>query len=133
MTLNMLNIENSSDRFIKRDYQKTNLAKISFKISFDDNIKISMITIRGDWDLNRDLAFTIMNEFVKRIYKLSNVKRGHIAIRLYQTDDDFESKLILCQNFGFVIERKKNKSDNSYYQLELRSNRGLFKHLGGKV
>ena len=133
MTFNMFNVEDSGGRFIKRDYQKINLAKISLKISFDDNVKISMITIRGDWDLNRDLAFTLMNEFVKRMYKLSYVERGHVAIRLYKTDDDFDSKLILCQNFGFVIELKKNKSDNSYYQLELQSNHRLFKHLGGKV
>jgi len=126
MTFNMFNIEKSGNKYLKKEYKKFNLAKISYKLTFDDNIKISMITVKGDWDSNRDLALLLMQKFVKMTYKLSNIDNGSVAIRIYQSDDDFDSKLNLCQSFGFAVEKKKKGVDNSYYQLKLRSDRGIF-------
>ena len=127
MTFNMFDIDSSSDGLVNKDHQKINLSKISYKISTDDNVNIGVISIMGDWATNHDLAYDLMHKFVRRMHRFSYIKRGRVAVKLYSSDDDFDRKLSLCQDLGFVIVNKEKNCEHSNYQLELQSNRGLFK------
>lgn len=127
MTFNMFDIDGSRGGLVRKDHQKINLSKISYKISTDDNVNIGMISIQGDWDFNHDLAHKIMHKFVRKMHRFSYIKRGCVSVKLYSSDDDFDHKLSLCRDLGFVIVSNEKHCDNSNYQLELQSNQGLFK------
>jgi hypothetical protein len=120
-------ISDEKSILFQKDQKKVNLAKISYKISVKDNIRIGVVTINGDWETDRYLSYRLMKRFVYDMSRRSNVEKDRISVKLYSSDENFEHKLSLFQELEFIIKTEQEDNDQSIYHLIHRRKKWSFR------